>query len=247
MSASQAQAWVAVVGGLVTAVVALFKFFNYRSKSDDQALVGEAFSLVVDRLSDEKLSKQIAAAVLLRRFFDPHTEQGKRGLAYKSEAVNVIAGMLREKHDARLQKALADGLRYARVLTSVDLQQCDMTSAYLGKKQGDDWALDLSHADMYEAKLDGASLKYVTAVEAVFYQASLKGTVFDHAVLTKADFRSAELAGAKFRGAVIGRPNSRGRRTSRRRSRVFLTPSWLRSPGRRCPTPRNVHDVKRVR
>ena len=191
MSASQAQAWVAVVGGLVTAVAALFKFFNYRSTTDLHALVGEAFSSTVDRLSEEKLTKQIAAAVLLRRFFDPYTEQGRRGLAYKSEAVNVIAGMLRENHDPRLQKALADGLRYARVLRSVDLQQCNMTNAYLGKKEGDDWALDLSHADMYEAKLDGASLKQVTATEAVFYQASLKGTVFEDAVLTNADFRSA--------------------------------------------------------
>lgn len=203
MTASQAQAWVAVVGSLVTAVVALVKFFNYRSRTDQHALVGEAFSSAVDRLSDEKLTKQIAAAVLLRRFFDPHTEQGRRGLAYKSEAVNVIAGMLRENHHDRLQKALADGLRYARVLRSADLQQCNMTNAYLGKKEGDDWALDLSYADMYDATLDGASLKHVTAEEAVFYHASLKGTVFEHAVLNKADFRSAELAGAKFGGAVI--------------------------------------------
>jgi hypothetical protein len=205
MSAPEVQAWIAVVGGLVTAIVAFLGFLNYRTRRDYVATVGAAFTSTVDALSEERLTKQIAAAVLLRRFFDPHTEQGRKGLAYKSEAINVIAGMLREDHDARLQKALADGLRYAKVLTNVDLQQCNLTNAYLGRKRGDDWVLDLSDADLYDATLDGASFKQVVATGAVFYGASLKRTVFEDAVLTEADFRGADLAGAKFAGALIER------------------------------------------
>src|SRR4051812_22889151 len=204
MSASEVQTWIAVVGGLLTAIIGLMSFLNYRTKRDYFTTVGAAFAATVEALSDDKLTKQIAAAVLLRRFFDPHTEQGGRGMAYKSEAVNVIAGMLREDHDARLQKALADGLRYARVLTNVDLQQCNLANAYLGKKKGDDWTLDLSDADLFEATLDGASLKQVTAKGAVFYLASMKKTVLEGADLSAADFRGADLAGAKFAGAGVG-------------------------------------------
>ena len=210
MSASQVQAWIAVVGGLLAVLVGLRGFFNYRSKRDTLAAVGAAFSSTVDSLSDENLTKQIAAAVLLRRFFDPHTEQGTRRLAYKSEAVNVIAGMLREDHDPRLQKALADGLRYAKVLCNVDLQECNLANAYLGQKRGDDWTLDLSDADLYDAKLDGASLKRVTAQTAIFYLASLKKTVFERADLVNADFRDADLSGAKFPRAVLTQSDFRG-------------------------------------
>jgi Pentapeptide repeats (8 copies) len=204
MSASEIQGWIAVVGGLTTAVVGILGFLNYRTRRDYFATVGESFSSTVDALSDQRLTKQMAAAVLLRRFFDPQTEQGRRGSPYRLEAVNVIAGMLREDQNARLQKALADGLRYARVLTNFDLQQCNLKSAYLGQKKGDDWVLDLSEADLFEANLDGASLKNVTAERAVFYFGSLKRTVFEGAVLTEADFRAADLTGAKFAGARIG-------------------------------------------
>jgi uncharacterized protein YjbI with pentapeptide repeats len=203
MSPSEVQGWIAVVGGLFTALVGLLGFFNYRTRRDYSAMVGEAFSSTVDALSDEKLTKQIAAAVLLRRFFDKHTEQGRRRQPYRLEAINVIAGMLREEQNTLLQKALADGLRYARRLKSVDLQQCNLMQAYLGERTGDKWVLDISHADLYGANLDGASLRKVKAKKAVFFHCSLKGTVFEGAVLTGADFRDADLAGAKFGGADL--------------------------------------------
>jgi uncharacterized protein YjbI with pentapeptide repeats len=204
MSASEVQGWIAVVGGLLTAVIALLGLLNYRTRRDYLATVGAAFSSTVEALADEKLTKQIAAAVLLRRFFDPHSELGRRGQPYQAEAVNVIAGMLREENqDERLQKALADGLRYARNLRHADLQQCQLTNAYLGLKTGDKWVLDLTGADFFDATLDSASLKSVKADEAVFYLASLKRTVFERASLARADFRGAELDGAKFAGAFI--------------------------------------------
>lgn len=233
--ASEVQGWLAVVGGLLTAALGLLGFLNYRTRRDYFAMVGEAFSSTVDGLSDEKLTKQIAAAVLLRRFFDPRAEQGRKGGPYRLEAVNVIAGMLREQQHARLQKALADGLRYARVLTNVDLQQCNLMNAYLGQKKGDDWVLDLSDADLFEANLDGASLKNVKAEGAVFYLGSLKGTVFEDAVLAGADFRDAELAGAKFGGAVIEKAKFQGANNIPPEVAVLLDDRQIARVGARVP------------
>ena len=47
-------------------------------KRDYLTTVGAAFSAIVDALSDEKLTKQLAAAILLRRFFDRNTELGRK-------------------------------------------------------------------------------------------------------------------------------------------------------------------------
>jgi hypothetical protein len=237
MSATQVQAWIAVVGALVTVALGLRQFFTYRANRDYLTTVGQAFGSAVDALSDEKLTKQIAAAVLLRRFFDPNTEQGVHGLPYKSEAVNVIAGTLREDHDVRLQKALADGLRYARVLTGVDLQQCNLANAYLGKKEGDTWELDLSNADMFDANLDGASLKEVKAHKAVFYMASLKKTVFEDADISEADFRDAELSGAKFAGANIAGAKFQGAKNIPDAVAALLDAEFIGKAGAKVPKP----------
>lgn len=146
----------------------------------------------------------MAGAVLLRRFFDRRTEQGARGRPYVREAIEVMAGMLREEQPVRVQKVLADGLRYARELQGADLQNCDLRNAYIGQKTGDKEAVDLSRADLYGAKCDRASFKGVVAQETVFMEAELRKTVFRDADCRNADFRRAKLDGAKFEGAQIG-------------------------------------------
>jgi hypothetical protein len=153
----------------------------------------------------------MAAAVLLRRFFERGTEQGGRRRPYKSETVEVIAGILRslqadeeqDKDKDIFQKVLADGLRYARDLVSADLQKCNLRGAYLGRKSGDKWRLNLENADLFGADCTAASFRDVIANEAVFYKAILEGTVFAGAELRRADFRNAHLKGAKFGGAKI--------------------------------------------
>ena len=112
-----------VVAAIVTRIVAIFKYFDYKSKRDRISSVGASFANTVDALSSDNDVKRMAAAVLLRRFFDRSSEQSVRGKApFHKEAVEVIAGMLREKQPQRLQKVLADGLRYA-----VDLRHADLT------------------------------------------------------------------------------------------------------------------------
>lgn len=204
MSPEAIQAWVAVVGGLLAAVLGLSQYFNYRSKRDRLAAVGASFALTVEALGSDKPTSRMAGAVLLRRFFDRHTEQGVHGRPYVKEAVEVMAGMLREEQPPQLQKVLADGLRYARELQDADLQNCDLRNAYMGKKTGDKWAVDLSRADLYGANCDRASFKEVVACETVFMEAELRKTVFTGADCRGADFRRAKVDGAKFDGAQIG-------------------------------------------
>ena len=204
MSPEALQSWVAVAGALVAAILGIFKYFNYRSKRDRLAEVGASFALTVDALASDNETSRMAGAVLLRRFFDRHTEQGARGRPYVKEAIEVMAGMLREEQPQRIQKVLADGLRYARELQQADLQHCDLRNAYIGRKAGDRSPVDLTRADLYGAKCDRASFKAVIARGTVFMEAELRKTVFSGADCRSADFRWAKLDGAKFDGAQIG-------------------------------------------
>lgn len=203
MSPETVQAWVALLGAFAAAVLGLFKYFNYRTKRDRLAEVGASFATTVESLASDNPTSRMAGAVLLRRFFDQHTEQGAAGRPYIREAIEVIAGMLREEQSSPLQKVLADGLRYARELQDADLQNCDLRNAYVGKKAGDAWAADLSRADLYAARCGRASFKEVVARETVFLDAELGKAVFTDADCRQADFRGATLDGAKFHGAKI--------------------------------------------
>jgi pentapeptide repeat protein len=203
MAAQAVQAWVAVIGAALVALLGLFKYFNYKSKRDRKAAVGASFAATVESLASDSDTRRMAGAVLLRRFFDPRTEQGEVGTPYLKETVEVIAGMLREPQPEGLQKVLADGLRYARSLVGADLQKCNLKNAYLGRKKGDRYRLDLSAADLFETDCSGASFREVVAVETVFYRATLRMTVFIDANLKGADFRSADLLGARFTGAQV--------------------------------------------
>lgn len=211
MTASETQIWVGIIGSLVTISVSVLGVLNFQRRRDRAAAVGTAFKNVVDSLASDNATLRMAAAILLRRFFDTRSEQGAAGLSYANEALAVIAGLLRESHTGPLQKVLADGLRYAPSLSRADLQGCNLTKAYLGRKVGDKKVVDLTNADLFEADLTEASLKGVNAAGAVFFGARLVNTVlsgadltgadFRNADLTKADFRKAELRGAQFGGA----------------------------------------------
>jgi len=202
---------VAAFVAILTALATVLGYFNYKSKRDRIASVGNSFATTVDALSTDNEVKRMAAAVLLRRFFDRASEQGVRGdTPYRKEAVEVIAGMLREPQPPRLQKVLADGLRYAIDLRHSDLQNCDLSNAYLGQKEGDPCSVDMSHADLFQTICVRTSFKNVKAVGTVFYGSNLERAVFTGADCQQADFRDAELARAVFTGAQIGGANFKG-------------------------------------
>jgi Pentapeptide repeats (8 copies) len=204
VAAATVQAWIAALAAFLTAVVGLFKYFRYRDRRDRLASVGAFFASTVEGLASGNETTRMASAVLLRRFFDAHTEQGESGAPYRTEALQVIAGLLRTQPEETFQKTLADGLHYSPDLRHLDLQGCDLHNAYLGRKDGESVAVDMSFADLFGARCDRASFKGVTAKCTVFYGADLTKAVFEDAVLEEANFRSARLAGARFWGARIG-------------------------------------------
>jgi len=196
-----------VLTALLTAIAGVAAvYLTYKTTRDRIAMVGTAFATTVEALSADNEVKQMAAAVLLRRFFDRDSEQAIRGLGtlfkvrtpYKKEAVGVIAGMLRKAEPSNFQKVLADGLWYARDLRHADLQRCELSEAYLGQKEGDTAKVDLSYADLFEAICVETSFKCATAFKTVFFNATLKGAVLSEADCTEANFQKATLSDAKF-------------------------------------------------
>jgi Pentapeptide repeats (8 copies) len=216
LSATALQTWVGALATLVGAITAVY--LAYKNKRERIATVGTSFKETVEALSADSDVKQMAAAVLLRRFFDRDSEQAvrgvgalyRRGTPYKQEAIEVIAGMLRETAPSTLQKVLADGLRYAQDLSRADLQKCELSNAYLGRKDGDTASLNLSHADLYLAVCKGTSFKAATAFKSIFYRADLENAVLTEADCTAADFRNANLSNAKFLGSELRDADFRG-------------------------------------
>lgn len=196
------------MGGLATAILGILKYFNFRSRRERTTTVGQAFIATVDALASEDHPRQLAGAILLRRFFDRTTEQGEAGAPYEKEAVAVIAALLRGDQAGNLQKLLADGLGYAPSLQHADLQRCNLRDAYLGVRP--DRSVDLSRADFFEADLSRASLKGAKAHGAVFFRTVMHDAVLRDSDLTSADFRDADLKGATFVGACVSGARFRG-------------------------------------
>ena len=190
-------AWISAAVGVSGTIVGILQYFNYRTKRDRIADIGTAFESVVESLASDNDVKRLAAAIRLRRFFDPQSEVGAVGAAYSRDALAVIAGILRSQGSGNFQKLLADGLAHAPSLADADLQRTNLQGSYLG-------GTDVQRADFYRADLSEASLKRAHAKGAVFYQSRLIGTVFQNADLRDANFYGADLSRAKFAGAKLG-------------------------------------------
>lgn len=208
------------VAALLGTLLGILRYFNYRTKRDRIAAVGTAFETVVDALASENDVKRLAAAIRLRRFFDPASEVGAARAAYARDALGVIAGILREQPAGNFQKILADGLSHAPSLVGADLQRTNLQGAYLG-------GTDVSSADCYRADLSHASLKRAVARETVFYEARLVGTVFTEADLRGANFFRADLSRARFTGARLAGANFGGSRDVPMEIAAHLEPSGL--------------------
>lgn len=210
---------------ILTAGAGIWKYIDYRSKTDKIRAIGRSFEQVVGYLSSDVEAERLAGAILLRRFFDENSEFGEAGTPYAQEAVNVIAASLRGEKPGNFQKLLADGLAYAPKLDGADLQKANLQNAYLGSRKlpsptssrarrllrlihpggASDGTepVRLRGTDFYRADLSGASLKGAVAPGAVFYQARLQGTVLSKARLENANFQGADLQGARFAGSHL--------------------------------------------
>lgn len=226
MTATAVQAWIGAVAALLAGALGVLKYFSYRTRRDQISLVGQAFNATVEGLSSEAEAKKLAAAILLRRFFDSETEQGAAGTPYEREAVAVIAALLRHTQSGELQKLLADGLAYASTLQGADLQDCNLSRAYLGQRpratvaHGSVRLLTAGRrgqwrpADVRRGQLGapGTALPIDLSLADLFHAdlsgASLRGviarnTVFYTAVAKGTVFEEAHLEGADFRQADL--------------------------------------------
>jgi len=181
---------------VVSALTGLVAYVRFRTKSEKKAAIGQAFTAVVSGLSSQDVVQQLSNAILLRRFFDPHSEYATAGMPYAVEARTVIAAVLRTLPGGQLQKILADGLAHAPSLAGADLQDVNLRNAYLG-------SVNVCGADFFRADLSYASLKGARAERAVFYQSQLVATVFSDADLRRADLYAADVKQARFDGALL--------------------------------------------
>jgi hypothetical protein len=161
---------VSVGSAVVAALVAILGVVGYQSRRARLSAIRTAFNDAVSGLASDDGRQQLAAAILLRRFFDPASELGARDLLgrrrapYSEEALSVMAAVLRGLPSSDLQKLLADGLAYAPTLEGADLQRTNLQRAYLSARRIEG---TLERADFYRADLSGGSLKSARAANAV--------------------------------------------------------------------------------
>lgn len=225
----------AVISGVL---IAFFKFFDFRSKSQKLLFIKDSFESVVNKLSSESEIERVSAAILLRRFFDKKSEFGIGKTPYKTETINIIASILRSSPIGLFQKVLSDSLAYAEDLNDVDLQRANLQNAYLGNKSIR--KVDFSRADFFQANLSKASLNGVIANGAVFYNAILAGTVFTNADLKNANFQGSDLLKAKFKNADLENANFQGAINIPKEVLMYLDENSFYSRNNKNANPRNV-------
>lgn len=184
------------LAGFLAAVLSILRYLNYRTRRDRIAAVGAALDAVVASLAADNDVQRAAAAIRLRRFFDPRSELGVAGTAYARDALNVIAAVLRDLPAGNLQKLLADGLAYAPSLAGADLQRTNLQNVYLAN-------VDMVEADLFQSDLTGGSIKGADARQVSFYRAQLVRTVLADADLRDAWFFESDLRDARFVGANL--------------------------------------------
>ena len=179
-----------------------------RTRREQITAIGKSFQSIVSSLTNGEDSEKLVSAVLMRRFFRVSSEFGYRNwffwnfMPYSREAVEVIAGMLKDSNlSAPVRKILADGLREAPSLENFDFQHADFGNVFLGTKlKGEE--IDISNSDFYRATIQG-SFHGVKGIAPVFRSASAEKTVFSSVEFEKANFVSARISGATFSNARL--------------------------------------------
>lgn len=216
--ADQADGWLLLFAVISAVVYAVLKVINFQTTTQKLNNAKLAFESVVKGLASSNESERVAAAVMIRRFFDPYSEFGlslggamvhkvamwlpsltrrykNAATPYQLEATNLIASVLKGEPIGAVQKTLADSLAYAPDLSHADLQSANLYGAYLGKK--DDRNPIVAGADFYMANLTRASLKGIDATGAYFKKALMHETVLRGTRLLNANFEEADLLDAE--------------------------------------------------
>ena len=116
--------------GLLGAAIAYFFTKLYRTKFEKRRDWQNQFNETVIGLSSSNETSQLAAAVMLRRFFNAQIDRER----FCDETIRVIASLLRILPLGVYQKTLGDGLAFAKNLNYADLQRTNLQDLYLGVK-----------------------------------------------------------------------------------------------------------------
>lgn len=160
----------------------------------------KSFDSVTAQLSSSNSTSQLAAAVLLRRYFG--MEQMRQDVNLRAETINVISALLRILPVGVFQKTLGDGLRYAQELSSADLQRVNLQNVYLGAK-GTQKPIQMHMTDFFTADLSYALLENIQGTSIIFYNAVLFNARIKNCDFPNANFRGAELKGAHFSNVLL--------------------------------------------
>ncbi len=160
----------------------------------------KSFDTIVAQLSSSNQSSQLAAAVLMRRYFD--IGNIRKDAKLRTETINVISAMLRVLPVGILQKTLADGLAYAVELQGADLQRVNLQNAYLGVKD-ERKRINIQKADLFMADLSYALMENIDGQESVFYNAVLFNARIKNSDFSRTNFRGVDLKGARFQNVLL--------------------------------------------
>ena len=181
------------------AVKGIYHLRNGKSKRYEAERT--SFENLVGQLVSDNKTSQLAAAILLRQYFDEkRMPKRKRKQGYflnlKSETINLISSVLRVVPSGVFQKTLADGLAFAKDLSNCDLQKTNLQDAFLDNKEGD---LIMRNTDLYLADLSYANLTGIEGNGIILYKANLFHASIKNCNFTNANFRGANLTGATFK------------------------------------------------
>lgn len=142
--------------GLMFAALAYIFSKLYRTKFEKRRDWQNQFNETVTRLSSSNETSQLAAAVMLRRFFEAQIDR----VRFCDETIRVIASLLRILPLGVYQKTLGDGLAFAKNLNYADLQRTNLQDLYLGVKNKADDEQEKENAKLkHESELRNYGLK----------------------------------------------------------------------------------------
>ena len=209
---SEVASIIAVITVVSAIVVGVLKFiindiYDFKNSNKRKEESKNSLTSIISNLSSSENTSKLSAAIMLRRFMN--TKISHEFPYLQTEAINVIASMLKVLPTGVFQKTLADGLAYAVNLSNVDLQRTNLQDTYLGRKDGTSILMD--NTDLFLSDLSYALIEHVDG-KAIFYRSILfcsqikncdfSGATFREADLTNTCFKNVILKDADFTGAI---------------------------------------------
>ena len=209
---SEVASIIAVITVVSAIVVGVLKFiindiYDFKNSNKRKEESKNSLTSIISNLSSSENTSKLSAAIMLRRFMN--TKISHEFPYLQTEAINVIASMLKVLPTGVFQKTLADGLAYAVNLSNVDLQRTNLQDTYLGRKDGTSILMD--NTDLFLSDLSYALIEHVDG-KAIFYRSILfcsqikncdfSGATFREADLTNICFKNVILKDADFTGAI---------------------------------------------